>query len=583
MNFRIIIFIFYVINTNSIDAQYQGGSGEGGAKALFRGAINGPQIATNLVFSNPSLVAVPNVSFTVEVQLRDVLGNVAAFSSLGNGSMALSIFNNPASGTLSGTTPVNAVEGIATFSGMSIDNGGFGYTFEATISPLSAVSPGFDVFCMYCSSSGDGGARESGPATTLSGETVWVGGTNTDWNTAANWRPNTAVPGPTDRLAIEANGNGNNPVLDQNRTILSMNFNGSGKQVELGNYTLTLTGNATAVNSTNYFKTNGTGKLRRLSIPPNEGFTFPVGNSAYNPVVITNRTLNPDTFAVRVMDEVYEFGTFGNVLSSPRVKRTWDIDKGTPNSNSGNGVDFNFNWNAGEVSSTVPSTFALFHHDADGNGWAEVVSGQIDPFFSPAANSMIWTGYTGSFSPFGIGDPADPLPVDLLSFTGECSPQGLDFNWATASEVNSKSFVLEHSSNLSDWQALHTQAAAGFSSSQKTYTAQLPADKNYGPYFRLHQQDFDGKFENFPPLHLECSENTGSGLLLYPNPSQGQVQVSGFSGTLDWQIIDASGRQLRSGRLNSEGGPAALSTDGLPAGLYIFQTTTGRLPLMIKE
>jgi hypothetical protein len=72
-------------------------------------------------------------------------------------------------------------------------------------------------------------------------------------------------------------------------------------------------------------------------------------------------------------------------------------------------------------------------------------------------------------------------------------------------------------------------------------------------------------------------------LLLYPNPSQGQVQVSGFSGTLDWQIIDASGRQLRSGRLNSEGGPAALSTDGLPAGLYIFQTTTGRLPLMIKE
>jgi hypothetical protein len=304
-----------------------------------------------------------------------------------------------------------------------------------------------------------------------------------------------------------------------------------------------------------------------------------VGNSSYNPLSITNNTNGADTFCVRVFDEVYAFGTFGPVLSDNRVKRTWDISKKNPSANTGTGVNFVFNWNNGEVSSTPPATYALFHHDAEGNGWGQVVIGtpnRVD-------NTLTFTGYKGSFSPFGIGDPADPLPVDLLSFTGECSPQGLDFKWATASEVNSKSFALEHSSNLSDWQALHTQAAAGFSSSQKTYTAQLPAAKNYGPYFRLHQQDFDGKFENFPPLHLECSENTGSGLLLYPNPSQGQVQVSGFSGTLDWQIIDASGRQLRSGRLNSEGGPAALSTDGLPAGLYIFQTTTGRLPLMIKE
>jgi hypothetical protein len=72
-------------------------------------------------------------------------------------------------------------------------------------------------------------------------------------------------------------------------------------------------------------------------------------------------------------------------------------------------------------------------------------------------------------------------------------------------------------------------------------------------------------------------------LLLYPNPSQGQVQVSGFSGNLDWQIMDASGRQLRSGRLNSKGQAAAIPTAGLPAGMYVFQTSKGRLPLMIKE
>jgi hypothetical protein len=47
--------------------------------------------------------------------------------------------------------------------------------------------------------------------------------------------------------------------------------------------------------------------------------------------------------------------------------------------------------------------------------------------------------------------------------------------------------------------------------------------------------------------------------------------------------MDASGRQLRSGRLNSEGQAVALPTAGLPAGMYVFQTSKGRLPLMIKE
>ena len=406
---------------------------------------------------------------------------------------------------------------------------------------------------------------------TLSGTNTYTGTTTISAGTL-RLGANEVIPNASDVVVtgtLDMNG--------FNETINGIDFDGPSILVVLNSSNITVNGTVTDAGSGSYFQTNGSGTVKRNINNSAGSFSFPVGNSSYNPLSITNNTSGADTFSVRVFDEVYEFGTFGPVLTNNRVKRTWDISKKT--ANSGSGVDFVFNWNGGEVSSTPPATYALFHHDAEGNGWGQVVIGTP----SQVGNTFTFTGYTGSFSPFGIGDPADPLPVVLLSFTGECSPQGLDFKWATASEVNSKSFTLEHSSNLIDWQALHTQAAAGFSSSQKTYSAQLPADKNYGPYFRLHQQDFDGKFENFPPLHLECSENTGSGLLLYPNPSQGQVQVSGFSGTLDWQIIDASGRQLRSGRLNSEGAPAALSTDGLPAGLYIFQTTTGRLPLMINQ
>lgn len=583
MKLRTCFLFFSVLFSQQLSAQYLGGNGDGGANELFQGTANGAQVATQLVFTSAPTNVGPTESFSVLVEIRDAAGNLAAFSSLANGSVALAIDNNPASGTLSGTTPVSAVDATATFSGMSINNAGFGYTLEATVSSLAATSAGIDVFCLYCGGSGDGGARSSNPLSTQNGQSVviWRGGDSgneTDWATAANWADGAAA-GAGDIVYIEPNGNGHQPVLTANTSIASLNFNSAQKPLELGNFNLTITGTVGRASTTEYLKTNGTGSLIKDDIALAGSFTFPVGNSSYNPLTITNNTTAAEWFSARVMDEVYEYGTYGPILSNKRVKRTWDIGKETPSANSGTGVDFVFNWNSGELSSPAPSTYALFHHDANGNGWGEVVLGTP----SQNGNSFTFTGYQGSFSPFGIGDQNDPLPVVLLYFTGDCSPQGLDFNWATASEVNSQSFTLEHSSNLSNWQALHTQAAAGFSSSQKNYSALLPAGMNYGPYFRLHQRDFDGKFENFPPLHLECTENTGSGLLLYPNPSQVQVQVSGFSGTLDWQIIDASGRQLRSGRLNSEGQPESLPTQDLPAGLYIFQSTKGRLPLMIKE
>ena len=139
------VYIFLVFSP-FLRAQYFGGSGDGGGRELFRGTANGAQVATNIVITSSPVTVAPSQSFTVLVEIRDALGNLALFSSLSNASVALAIDNNPASGTLSGTTPVNAVDGLATFSGMSIDNTGSGYSLEATVSPLSVTSTSFDVF-----------------------------------------------------------------------------------------------------------------------------------------------------------------------------------------------------------------------------------------------------------------------------------------------------------------------------------------------------------------------------------------------------------------------------------------------------
>ncbi len=73
----------------------------------------------------------------VQVAAQDAGGNtVTTFT----GNVAIAIGTNPAGGTLSGTTPVQAVAGVATFSDLSIPNAGTGYTLNATSGPLTAAA-----------------------------------------------------------------------------------------------------------------------------------------------------------------------------------------------------------------------------------------------------------------------------------------------------------------------------------------------------------------------------------------------------------------------------------------------------------
>jgi hypothetical protein len=63
------------------------------------------------------------------------------------GSVSLTIANNPGGGALSGTASLNAVGGVATFAGLSIDQAGTGYTLTASAAaPITPVtSAGFTI------------------------------------------------------------------------------------------------------------------------------------------------------------------------------------------------------------------------------------------------------------------------------------------------------------------------------------------------------------------------------------------------------------------------------------------------------
>jgi hypothetical protein len=226
---------------------------------------------------------------------------------------------------------------------------------------------------------------------TLGGQVLWRGGasgTPTAWNNAQNWWPVAEVPNPTTPIWIENNSNGHNPVLDQNRTVHSINFNEANKLVELDNHNLTVSSDVVGFDANNHFKTNGTGKLQLPAIANNASLVFPVGNATYNPVTIANNTGSSDTFSARVIDAVYNGGLTGDTVLTPHTQVTWDITKGSGNANSGNGVDFTFQWNSNQEFG-VMDAYALNHFN--GVNW-EIASGTSGIPVGSTVKTMAHTG-----------------------------------------------------------------------------------------------------------------------------------------------------------------------------------------------
>lgn len=101
--------------------------------------------AAKLAFSQVPVTTNAGATITpaVRVAIQDAGGNTVASAT---GAVTMAIGTNPGGGNLSGTTTVNAVNGVATFSTLAIDKAGTGYTLDASAAGLaSTTSPAFDI------------------------------------------------------------------------------------------------------------------------------------------------------------------------------------------------------------------------------------------------------------------------------------------------------------------------------------------------------------------------------------------------------------------------------------------------------
>jgi hypothetical protein len=117
----------------------------GGTGTSLLGLAGGSGTATHLVFTVQPGNTAAGATITPALQLRAATSAGTVDTTFVN-SVTVAIGANPGSATLSGTTTVPAVAGVATFSNLSINNSGTGYTLTAAAPTLtSATSATFNV------------------------------------------------------------------------------------------------------------------------------------------------------------------------------------------------------------------------------------------------------------------------------------------------------------------------------------------------------------------------------------------------------------------------------------------------------
>src|SRR4029077_8214010 len=148
----------------------------------------------------------------VKVRALDALGNlVTGFT----GNVAIALGTNPGGSTLSGTTPVAAVGGVATFTDLSLNKAATGYALTANATGFSAVtSSAFDIT--------PGTATQllfsQQPTSTVAGQPITPGVQVTAVDAGNN-----PVPGFTGNVTVALGNNPGGSTLGGTATVAAVN------------------------------------------------------------------------------------------------------------------------------------------------------------------------------------------------------------------------------------------------------------------------------------------------------------------------------------------------------------------------
>lgn len=140
-------------------------------------------------------------------------------------------------------------------------------------------------------------------------------------------------------------------------------------------------------------------------------------------------------------------------------------------------------------------------------------------------NNYVEVINVSAFSPWTLVNKNNPLPIELLSFKGECKGKNILLTWETATEVNNDYYTVERSINGETFNSVAVIQGAGNSSANLhyEYTDDFPFSGVL--YYRLKQTDYDGKFEYSNIFSIRDCKNLDASIYAFTHDMQSIIVI----------------------------------------------------------
>ena len=272
---------------------------------------------------------------------------------------------------------------------------------------------------------------------------------------------------------------------------------------------------------------------------------------------LTYTGANPGTVEVtRITGSSYaSIPTNPNAVSIKRVFRVRPT-----NINAALNANVSFKYLDSETQNIPTSSTPPVSRNIDENDLVMFISNNSGGTFIPlnrttintSSNELTRDAVTGMNNTviFALGDRFNPLPVTLTTF--DARRVGVDalLSWQTASELFSKGFNVQVSTDGKEFRTIGFVPSASPHSVRLTNYRYTDTEKNKSGlrYYRLQQVDLDGQSTYFAPKAIAFDgQSTTAGLVAYPSPFTNEMRLSVHSAVEGKGLVtikDMTGRSV---------------------------------------
>ncbi len=309
----------------------------------------------------------------------------------------------------------------------------------------------------------------------------------------------------------------------------------------------------------------------------NTNFSFPIGNGTYlRSAAIENLSVSSE-FNARYFTPTPNISSLVSPIKLLKTNEYWQVNRV-----SGGTARIGLNWNHSKVTmdNVVVADISVVYYT--GGGWNDIggtASGNVATTGTISSNSV------NAFGSFTLGYKTFPVPLKLISFSGERKAGVTYLNWTTVDEQNVDRFEIQRSNNGTDFITIGNVAARNLSSIQ-TYSFNDPFALDGIVYYRLRLVDVDAKFSYSQVIIFSDKISDTKGFIV-ANPARQHITVfnkTGQPGMVEYNLITTSGQQVMQGNIymNANAGALIDLPGHIPVGVYVLNLRKGTLKFSQK-